>query len=101
MFTAAVCAACTARMDAWIWLKRAQDRSTWELSVIDQAKAFWHEGQTMKLCNGTQPELLRQVQIQEDTVELEYQDTAVRCTGKYGTIILFIDSTGISAVQWD
>ncbi|WP_286073411.1 hypothetical protein [Faecalibaculum rodentium] len=101
MFTAAVCAACTARMDAWIWLKRAQDRSVWELSVIDQAKAFWHEGQTMKLCDRKQPESLRQVQIQEDTVELEYQDTAIRCTGKYGTLVLFMDSTGISAVQWE
>ncbi len=78
MFTAAVCAACTARMDAWIWLKRAQDRSVWELSVIDQAKAFWHEGQTMKLCDRKQPESLRQVQIQEDTVALGYSHTVYR-----------------------
>ena len=48
----------------------------------------------LKLCDRKQPESLRQVQIQEDTVALEYHDTAIRCTGKYGTMVLFMDFTG-------
>ena len=100
MVTAAVVAVVTARMDAWVWLQKAQQRSTWELSVIDQAKSYWHDTQMQIHCRNEEPEAFRDILVQEDEVHLERLDTAIRVTGRYGTLMLYIDSGGIAAMEW-
>lgn len=101
MITAGAAAFLCARMDAWIWLQRAQQKSTWELSVIDQAKAYWHQAQIDRLCHSRSPEPVRSVEVMDQTATMEWSSTAIRCSGTYGVLVLYMDGTGITAAEWE
>lgn len=100
MVTVMLCAMVMAQCHNVMLLRQSQQTSTFRLSLVDQAQAFWMDNAYKRKCGGGVPEESREVQIGSYNVILLDQGPCVQALWSDRTAEIFVDEQGIVEVDW-